>query len=475
MGHTALVRAAGILVCALAVSLLGAATASARTQGFYVYNFTSQPIKLVNVYHDKDAWAEGPSAPPHPVKGDILAPGVDSGAEYDHNHIELNKRTSNSVSLDYEFPNKAIGTVGFTYREAIDTTNQEAIAYCLGVPHCVVEGKTVTFLDPPGTKHEATGTDIQKQAQVLSDLCNKRNLDSEFVTCDFDATRRDTKAFGNPHLIGQVATNCGPGEAEARVKQDDKEVASSSYGFKIGAEVEADVPFGKAKVSYEHNFRHEWGNEHKFAYDLSHPLPEHYRGWFTATNPVIRVWGDFTLTIGNTTWILHDVYFDFPDASRDGKGGWKWDSRAMRPDEIKADCPGEVPDSKRLTRAKQLKNAPAYQARITQGGTRRAEALFGGRESSTLIARGGDDILLGASGNDRLFGGPGRDLYRGGPGSETISDHRGRSLVFTGAGGRVGRDRVDVRDGEGDDRVTCGNRKAKVRADRGDRLRHCGK
>jgi hypothetical protein len=471
-----IVKATGVLAaCALAASLVGASGASARTQGFYIYNFTSHPLKLVDMLHDKDAWAEDLDAPSHPVIGDVLLPGVDKGPEYDHNHIELKKRRSNYATLWYELPDGKRARVDLFYSEAIDTSSQDWGAGCHFAPYCTVEDyNTVTFLDPPGTVHKVAGDDLQQQAQVLQDLCSRKNLAAEAVTCDFKPTRRDDKAFGAPHLLGAVGTNCGAGEAEQRVKQTDKQSTTNSFGVKVGAEAEAGVIFARAKTSIEFKYGGEWKTEDEFTYDMSHPLPEKWRGWFAVVNPVIRVWGDFTLTIGNTTWILHDVYFDFPDGTRKGQTSWKWDGRPMLPDEVKAECGQAPPNGKQRLGAKRIQRAPARYARVKQRGTRRAETLYGGRESTTLIGRGGGDILLGAAGDDRLLGGPGRDLYRGGPGSDTIIDSRGRTQVSTGKGRPDAPDSVDVRDGKGDDRVSCGDQDAVVKADPGDRVRHCG-
>jgi hypothetical protein len=161
---------------------------------------------------------------------------------------------------------------------------------------------------------------------------------------------------------------------------------------------------------------------------------------------------------------MRDIYFDSPDPSRADVPHWAPIKHEMTAEQLKDEC----------SEGKSLPRAPAYYARAKRQGTRGADTMYGGRESTTLVARGGNDILLGASGNDKLFGGPGRDLISGGPGSDTIVDRRGRTRVSTGTGGRGGPDVVDVRDGKGHDRVLCGHRKAIVRADPGDRVRHCG-
>jgi Ca2+-binding RTX toxin-like protein len=102
----------------------------------------------------------------------------------------------------------------------------------------------------------------------------------------------------------------------------------------------------------------------------------------------------------------------------------------------------------------------------TIGGAGGDDRLFGGA---------GDDRLSGGTGDDRLSGGPGPDALDGGPGSDTMIDTSGPTVVRTGTSTGGGRDDVDVRDGRGDDTVTCDTRRTRVVADPGDQiLGHCG-
>src|SRR5215208_2790097 len=91
MDHKGRFRAAtGVLIACVLAASLTAATASARTQGFNVYNLTPKPLKLKEIQLVNDAQFEtGETAGRPPKVGDILMPGVDSGPKYDHNHIEL--------------------------------------------------------------------------------------------------------------------------------------------------------------------------------------------------------------------------------------------------------------------------------------------------------------------------------------------------------------------------------------------------
>jgi Ca2+-binding RTX toxin-like protein len=107
-------------------------------------------------------------------------------------------------------------------------------------------------------------------------------------------------------------------------------------------------------------------------------------------------------------------------------------------------------------------------ARHDQLGARGAGALVrGGRGNDLIHGHRGRQMLAGGRGHDHIFGGPGRDRLHGGPGNDRLVDHQGATLVITGPG----LNRVDVADGDGDERVLCTPGSInRIRADRSDRL-----
>ena len=48
-------------------------------------------------------------------------------------------------------------------------------------------------------------------------------------------------------------------------------------------------------------------------------VPPGWEVWLTDSPPMFRDTGDFSITLGNTTWRLHDVYFDSPNPDGNGK------------------------------------------------------------------------------------------------------------------------------------------------------------
>jgi hypothetical protein len=483
---------AGVVVLGALVSLLILipASASARvTTGYHVYNLTSNPLTITSIKVDP-GFDDSARAPIAPEVGDVLQPGVDG----DHNHIEIKYQTA--------FENFARIRYTDQHRDFVEAVFQDAeCAHCVFHAHatcpdftvnvygCKTVGENTVFIeDMPGHAHEVTGDDVQKQAEVLRQLCTADNVKFGWVTCKFKPTQRDLNAFGSPHLVGGVIPNCTDHEVTNKVESKDIESTTNSWGIKIGVEISEGAIFASAKESIETEYGIKQTTAHEFTHSLDVPIPPYNIGWIEGVNPVVRYTGDYLLHIGDTTWNMRGVYFDFPDPTRAGAEHWRPREEPMTPEQRKAECSGPIPHSGRRQTARR-QTAPASWATITQRGTNRTEALVGGRESTTLIARGGNDILrggsgndklfggpgndalYGGSGNDRLFGGPGNDTFYGGPGADTIVDHRGRSRVWTAAG----RDVVDVRDGQGDDVVICGSPNTVVRADPGDRLGHCGR
>lgn len=59
---------------------------------------------------------------------------------------------------------------------------------------------------------------------------------------------------------------------------------------------------------------HEWSREHKFTEELELDLEPGDIAWLETRSPPMRVTGDFTITTGNTTWLLKGVTFDSLDS-----------------------------------------------------------------------------------------------------------------------------------------------------------------
>jgi hypothetical protein len=89
------------------------------------------------------------------------------------------------------------------------------------------------------------------------------------------------------------------------------------------------------KVGISLEYGHEWTTEHEFDSKVPIEIAPQCRGNVFAVTPGIRDYGDFTVTLGNTVWKLHDVYFDSPDPN--GTEGYKLTEEPLN--QRGGDCP----------------------------------------------------------------------------------------------------------------------------------------
>jgi hypothetical protein len=471
------------LACTLSGVLMSAGPAQAASRGYKIYNLSSHPLKLVRVDQVPeggtflDIGFEG-----RPKDGDVLKPGAPPHVwELKYSYLGIT-----GAGLVYSI----VGTDD-RYVAKIRTstyTNDSTCEFPSKLGSCTAEGLTLTVTDPPGTVHDIPSGRGQEQAQTLRDLCTKTNA----AKCDFTVTPppppRETHT--QAHIVGNAVANCQEEDVETTISAKDK--VGQTNSIEISSESEVNI-FELVKEKITLAYGHEWTTEHEFGQDVKIKVRPGYEAWISDTAPVLRDTGDFTLTLGNTTWQLRGVYFDSPDPSR--AGSFTTDDRKLTDDQYKAQCPHghsdglqRVPHSyvpmdwKGTGRADTLLAGPeSHTVRGFAGndvirGGRGHDALDGGRGHDVLDGDPGRDTLDGGRGSDILDGGRGRDTLDGGPGADTMIDNRGPTLVETGPNTGPGTDTVEVRDGRGDDTVICGSRSSTVIADAGDSvIGRCGK
>jgi RTX calcium-binding nonapeptide repeat (4 copies) len=469
-------RAIALAAAFAAAGLSQAGTAGAASRGFKIYNLSSHPLTLLEV-------RVGPAGPGpscdqapcwegRPNDGAVLKPG-----ESPHDwELRYEYGVHYAADLKYQLmgPNGPDGTLS-VHLDVFSTENDSRCTVSIG--RCTAEGLTITVLDPPGTAHDIPSGQAQEQFQVLKDLCQASNT----AKCEFKPTGRvpekpsDPRLYAPARTVGHVVANCFDTRQKSKRIFEDTYAQTNSIETAIGSHFEIEYGIGKAGGSVELKYGHEWTTEHKFSEEEELDIEPGHIGWVTDEPPIIRDTGDYTLSLGNTTWNLRGVYFDSPDPT--GSGIFAKDSRKLTPQEYAVTCPHTPP--KGLVR---VSKSLVY---LQQNGSNRRNLLVGGPESDTIRGFAGNDIIRGGGGNDRLFGGrgndvlnggPGRDTLDGGPGADTIVDLRGPTLVRTGTDTGLGQDRVNVRDGRGDDTVICGSHRTIVTVDPGDRvIGRCGK
>lgn len=433
--------------------LLLAGTASARTRGFTIYNLTSEDVKLTEVRTLATPDGE-PVFEPGSVKpraGTVLQTGESL-------HVELENPFSYTRRVWLTFDSR-----GTAFEAVLDNYFPARCTAAGANRRCAIEeGESrITFLDPPGTVNVLKSNDIQGQAKALKLLCSKQN------DCTFDP-REPIKTYTPGKVYGSTVTNCEESEVNTTIAAEETAGVTNSVGIESETEVNL-LEIVKEKVTAKYEVKIH--NEHKFSQDVKVNVKPGHVAWVSISVPVIRVLGDWTLHIGNTEWLLEGVAFDSPDPDR--SGNFIADQEELSKAKLEAECSHHRPDQGALVRTS------ASLVHTFDHGSSKADLFVGGPESNTLHGHGGHDVIRGGGGHDVIYGGgggdaikggPGEDVLNGGAGADRIDDVSGPTVVRTGANAGPARDRVDVADGRGDDRVICETPRSTVIADPGDKV-----
>jgi hypothetical protein len=258
------------------------------TRGFDIYNYTSHPLTLYGVVGTP---ASSPSI------GTVVKPGSSQ-------HFELTwwAGKDEHVFALYDGPTQTaevkmmVGWGGGTMVDGCNVT-PGACGFSGTVP--------VAYLfDPPGTVDNYGPDQKQAQADALQQLC-----DTGVGQCTFTPTKEE-HTVGTPVPAGSVSDNYYDNEMDKTINAGNTVGVSDSLGIEVSAGVEGVV---SAAVHYEH----EWTHEHTFDDEETAKVPPHSSLWYCHQPAVIRDTGDFTATLGNTTWHLTGVSFDTPDLTKD--------------------------------------------------------------------------------------------------------------------------------------------------------------
>ena len=161
------------------------------------------------------------------------------------------------------------------------------------------------LLDSPGTVHTlSAGTQADKIAGVLEQLCNSNNS----ASCSFKPkTFQQTQT---PWYLAQSFennTNVLVTQALAR-----NQTTSTQTSLKLSQNAKLNL-FKIVEAGITRETTETWTTQTTWTETYTVPIPSGETGYLYYRDPIKRVTGDFTATIGNTKWLLTDVNFDTPD------------------------------------------------------------------------------------------------------------------------------------------------------------------
>lgn len=299
----------GILRAGLAVVVIGAAVlasagpASAYSRGFHIYNFTHYPVQ-----YGKSLGGTFDSTPP---QDKILQPGA-----YDDFEVTFFLGDNNTPKVWYRILGGYGAQFVITLRVHVfgDITSSCSVESTTTAFQCAARGTDIRLLDPLGTKVTVGAGERQAQADSLRHFCEPGNA----AECKFEPTSEEFLSglkrgqLGvEPHdVLGAVVYNSTDHvEAHKTVKVEDTDGWSNT----LGVELEASFKLGKAvELGIKGKYEHEWHHDHTFSDELTVTIPEHSVVWITSVSPIVHYRGTMIVKLGNTTWTLPDVGFNFP-------------------------------------------------------------------------------------------------------------------------------------------------------------------
>ncbi|SBS78763.1 exported hypothetical protein [uncultured Mycobacterium sp.] len=169
-------------------------------------------------------------------------------------------------------------------------------------------------LNPSGSAVAIPASNAQQQADILNAFCGES--DGPAMSCAFTPTRQ-IDATSDPHPVGNSVSNDTTSPLTTKIyvqdsiSQSDSVTITTKVGWKISDIINAEITAA---------YGHTWTSTHTFTQELDVEIQPGETVQVIGTAPVLRVYGDFTVEVGDTTFILKDVYFDSPNP--DGSGNY---------------------------------------------------------------------------------------------------------------------------------------------------------
>ncbi|MCV7345359.1 Ig-like domain-containing protein [Mycolicibacterium rhodesiae] len=290
-----------------------------------LYNLTDQPVFVSHIQVASDEGSlhlSGPSlGTTIPVGGSVTVLGYIGqdysplGASYFDVGYTLTSQDANFnhlVSIRAEM-------LGATQRVLPDVSCK--------IGNCIVDitavssspltpwGIAAYVLNPSGSSVQVPASNAQQQADILNAYCGESG--GPPMSCAFTPTSQIETTTG-PHPVGHSVTNNTSSPLTNKiyisdaVAQSDSVTITTKVGWKISEILNAEITAA---------YGHTWTTTHTFTDELDVTIQPGQTMQVYGTTPIFRVYGDFTVSVGDTTFILKDVYFDSPNP--DGSGNYR--------------------------------------------------------------------------------------------------------------------------------------------------------
>ena len=284
------------------------------SRGFHIYNLSSHPLKLINI--SGDGKFEG-----RPEDGALLMPGV-GYHDIEVQWVWLSNQANTATYAILDDNGKQIGTFKAHLKVyggdgGTESTGETTLGTLRGGGKQLTGAAALTVLDAAGSVRDIPASEGQAQTATLTQLC----ADDNSAKCTFEATKREN-VTGPEHQVGRSYENASDLTSTYTLTRSDEVGTSNSLGISVRAGTSL---FDIIDIELEARYDHEWHQSKTFEHSVNVEVPPGWEVWLTDSPPMFRDTGDFSITLGNTTWRLHDVYFDSPNP--DGNGKWRLHSK----------------------------------------------------------------------------------------------------------------------------------------------------
>ena len=286
------------------------------SRGFNITNLTGKRLQLIAI-----TGGTGDVEGGVPAIGTIVQPG---GAM----HFEM---TWTWLTDQFVYPTynvldtngNVLSTASFTMAVAGGDGSTASLGSATNGFVTDASGMSLDIKEKAGTVVTINGDQAQAQAATLKQFC----AGNPSATCTFTPTS-ETHVAGPEHvLVAQINNGTEPGTISVNkldtVTSTDSLDVSATLGTNFAGIVDASITA---------TYGHTWSVGHAFDVSSSHPVPAGYYGEITGVAPMIRDTGNFTITIGNTTFHLNGVYFDTPDVT--GAEVFAYNQHALTPTQV---------------------------------------------------------------------------------------------------------------------------------------------
>ena len=287
------------------ISVLPQSTLLTSTRGFDLYNLSGSALKLA--YWETKERPEGGGPP----IGFTLEPGQSIHMEVIYNFLKDTEVRPVFVTADgpavFYYTFMRVGPFGGT----ASLCNTSGSKQCNPSGNVFQDTRKLVMLDAPGTVIQYGDGQGQLQAQVLNQLC----YEGSAASCKFEAKRQiNTKTPVAP--VGSPVINDTKSEQSYSIAVTDTKSETDSVSVTAKVAVKNIKKIVDIEISA--TYGHTWTLTHTFTQTINVKVPPRYESQIFAAQPVYRVYGDFTLEMGNTIWHLTDVYFDTPNPNGQG-------------------------------------------------------------------------------------------------------------------------------------------------------------